>query len=117
LTQGTAGITESTYLGAAIPGQLCLNFGYHFKTINSSWPTPANPLPPFANKLHFSLDAQDYVIVTINIHGDCRAPIQALLTANEVSPAHHRTRFAFGQITLMALMQSLWQVTPAAGQQ
>jgi hypothetical protein len=81
LTRGAAaGITDSTYLGAEIPGRFCPNFGYCFQPVNSLWPTPANPLPPFLEESQLSMDAQDYAIITIDIHSDCLAPIQALLT-------------------------------------
>jgi hypothetical protein len=84
LAHGAMGITESTYLGTAIPGRFCPNFGYHFQTINSLWPTLAEALPPFFKQSQVSLDAQDYVIITTNVHSDHPAPIQALLTQDEV---------------------------------
>jgi hypothetical protein len=92
LRRGEEGITESTYLGAAIPGQFCPNFGYHSKPINNLWPTPVDPLPPFSAKIHVSSDAQDYAIVTIDVHGDRPVPIQALRTKDEVSAANHRSQ-------------------------
>jgi hypothetical protein len=70
LHRGEAGITESTYLRAAIPSQFCPNFGHHFQTVNKVWPTPVDPLPPFADKSQVSLDAQDYAIITLDVHGD-----------------------------------------------
>jgi hypothetical protein len=45
LTHGTAGITDSIYLGVAIPGRFCPNFGYHFQTMNKVWPTPPIAFP------------------------------------------------------------------------
>jgi hypothetical protein len=91
LNRGAAGINDTTYLGADLPGRFCPNFGFHFKTVNNSWPTPANPLPHFAHRKHVSLDVQDYAIVTIDVHGNHPAPIAALCTTNEISAANHRT--------------------------
>jgi hypothetical protein len=39
LAHRVAGIIKSTYLGAAIPGQFCPNFGYYFQTAHNLWPT------------------------------------------------------------------------------
>jgi hypothetical protein len=44
LQRGEAGITAATYLGAAIPGRFCPDFGFHFKPHNDVWPTESNPI-------------------------------------------------------------------------
>jgi hypothetical protein len=57
LTRGAEGITAATYLGAAIPGQFCPNFGFHFKPHNNVWPTDANPIEHFSTSDLVSLKA------------------------------------------------------------
>jgi hypothetical protein len=38
------------------------------------------------------MDAKDYAIVTLDVHGDRQAPIQALLTRDEASALSHRNQ-------------------------
>jgi hypothetical protein len=58
LTRGAEGIINKTYLGAAIPGNLCPDF--HFKPHNDVWPTDANPIEHFsAASSLISLEAWD----------------------------------------------------------
>jgi hypothetical protein len=85
LHRRAARIKPSTYLGlgAAIPRRFCPDFGYNFQPVNNAWPTPVNPLPPFATESLISMDTKDYAIVTLDIHGNRPAPIQALLTHDE----------------------------------
>jgi hypothetical protein len=90
LQRGTAGITATTYLGAAIPGRFCPNFGFHFKPHNNKWPTDSHPTEHFSAEILVSLDARDYEAVTIEVHGDRWAPIPSLLTRDQLSTQRHR---------------------------
>jgi hypothetical protein len=90
LQRGTNGITRDTYLQAAIPGRLCLNFGFHFKPHDEVWPTLADPIEHFKLASLVGLEAQDYDPVIIEVHSDRWAPIPALLTRNECSTQRHQ---------------------------
>jgi hypothetical protein len=90
LTRGAEGITAATYLGAAIPGQFCPNFGFHFKPHNNVWPTDTNPIEHFSTSALVSLEARDYDPVTIEVHGDRWAPIPSLLSRDQLSTLRHR---------------------------
>lgn len=90
LQQGEAGITTATYLGAAIPGCFCPNYGFHFKPHNDEWSTESNPIEHFTAKSLLSLKACDYYEpVTIKVHGNCWAPIPSFLTRDQLLTQRH----------------------------
>jgi hypothetical protein len=90
LLRSEAGITKATYLGAAIPGRFCPDFGFHFKPNNNVWPTESNPIEHFTANFLVSLEAaRDYEPVTIEVRGDRWAPIPSLLTHDQLSTQRH----------------------------
>jgi hypothetical protein len=89
LQRREAGITASTYLGAANPGRFCPNFGFHFKPDNDVWPTESNPIEHFTAKFLVSLEARDYEPVTIEVHSDRWASIRSLLTRDQLLTQRH----------------------------
>jgi hypothetical protein len=90
LQPGEAGIAAATYLGAAILGHFCPNFGFHFKPYNDVCTTKSNPTEDFTAKFLVSREARDYRPVTIEVHGNCWAPIPSLLTGDQLlTQCHH----------------------------
>jgi hypothetical protein len=68
---------------------ICAPISLTTLTLNSQWPTPDNPLPPFAKPSQLSIEARDYAIVTIDVHSSRPAPVQALQTRDEILAETH----------------------------
>jgi hypothetical protein len=91
LQRGEGGIAAATYLGTAIPGRFCLNFGFHFKPHAMMCGLPkAIPLNTLQPNLSFLLRlVTTKQPVTIKVHGDRWAPIPFLLTRDQLSTQRH----------------------------